>query len=78
MMSCITPNGQMIEQYTRPKASVSSTRNTTTPTFSASTAGRNCILAVQPNQACSVPVKSRKNSVTAVKNRMASVSLIFA
>uniref|UniRef100_UPI003FF13711 hypothetical protein n=1 Tax=Alistipes shahii TaxID=328814 RepID=UPI003FF13711 len=50
-MSCITPSGQMTEQYTRPKRSVRITRNATTPTFRASRAGRNWIFAIQPNHA---------------------------
>ena len=48
-----------------------------TPTFNASTAGRNCIFAIQPNHECSVPVKSRNSNVMNVKNRTASVSLIL-
>lgn len=47
-----------------------------TPAFSASSAGRNCIFAIQPIQPCSVPVKSRNRSVTSAKNTIASVSLI--
>lgn len=51
--------------------------NTMIPTFKASTAGRNCILAIHPNHACIVPVKSRNNSVMIAKNTTASVSLIL-
>lgn len=46
-------------------------------TFNARSAGRNCILAVQPNQVCSVPVKSRNSNVTVAKHRTASVNLIL-
>lgn len=56
---------------------VSATSNTTTPTFKASTAGRNCIFAIQPNQVCIVPVKSRNSSVIIAKNRTANVILIL-
>ena len=35
----------------RPNTKVSTARNSTTPMFSASTAGRNCIFAIHPNQA---------------------------
>ena len=34
-------------------------------------------MAVQPNHAWTVPVKSRNKAVTATKNSTASVSLIF-
>ena len=39
------------EQYTLPKTRVRSTRAITTPTFRASTAGRNWIFAIHPSQA---------------------------
>ena len=40
----------MTEQYTRPNNNVSTTNATMTPTFRANTAGKNWILAIQPNQ----------------------------
>lgn len=73
--SCITPNGHTTEQYMRPKRSVSRTNATTTPTLSASKAGKNCILASQPSHVWSVPVKSRNSSVISVKNTAANVTL---
>ena len=60
----------------RPNTKVSTARNSTTPMFSASTAGRNCIFAIHPNQVCSVPVKSRNNSVMSAKKMTARVSLM--
>ena len=65
------------EQYMRPKISVSSTRATTTPTLRANTAGKNCTWAVHPSQVCTAPVKSRNKKVTAMKNNVAKVILIF-
>lgn len=61
------PSGQITEQYTLPNVSVSINNSRTTPTFNASTAGKNWILAIQPNQACMVPVKSRNKSVIRAK-----------
>lgn len=61
--SCITPRGQITEQYTRPNASVSSISATITTTFKANTAGRNCIFAIQPSHLCATPVKSSSSSV---------------
>ena len=49
----------------------------TAPTWSASTAGRNWMVAIHDSQAWSAPVKSRKSSVSSPKKRMARVSLIF-
>ena len=72
-----TPRGHITEQYTRPKTRVSATRRMTTPRLSASTAGRNCILAIHPNHAWSVPVKSRKSNVIMPQNIMAAASLAF-
>ena len=48
-----------------------------TPTFTASTAGRNCTLAIQPRYACSVPVKSSNSRVIPIQNTHASTTLIF-
>ena len=45
--------------------------------FNASIAGRNWIFASQPNQPCSVPVKSRNSRVISVRQMMPHVSLIF-
>ena len=45
--------------------------------FSANTAGKNWILANQPNHPCNVPVKSRNNKVMSTKQIIAKVSLIF-
>jgi hypothetical protein len=57
--------------------SVSATSSTITPTFRASTAGRNWIFASHPNQAWIVPVKSRNRSVMSVKHNAAAMILIF-
>ncbi len=48
-----------------------------TPALSASTAGKNCILANQPNQRCKTPVKSTNSSVMSRKQIAASILLIF-
>ena len=48
-----------------------------TTRLSASTAGKNWILASQPSQWCNVPEKSRKSRVTATKQRAARMTLIF-
>ncbi len=50
---------------------------TTTPTFSANTAGKNCILAIHPSHAWTEPVKSRKSSVTKIILKAAKAILIF-
>jgi hypothetical protein len=76
-MSCITPKGQITEQYTLPKRRVRISSAATTPTFRASTAGRNCTLAIHPNHACSAPVTSRKSRVMQVKKILANVIRIF-
>ena len=49
----------------------------TTATFNASTAGRNWILANQPNQTCMLPVKSRNSSVMNKKQKRAAMILNF-
>ena len=77
MMSCITPNGQITEQYTLPKRRVRTVINAMTPKLSASTAGRNWTFAIHPSQAWMDPVKSRKRSVTPMKNIDARMILIF-
>ena len=51
MMSCMTPSGQMTEQYTLPNIRVSSTSAMITPALRAITAGRNCTLAIHPSHA---------------------------
>lgn len=48
-----------------------------TPALSASTAGKNYILASQPNQRCKTPVKSTNSSVMSRKQIAASILLIF-
>ena len=48
-----------------------------TPRFRANTAGRSCILAIQPKYRCSTPEISRNSSVNRLKNTIASVIRIF-
>ena len=71
------PIGQMTEQYNLPKSNVRTTSAAITAKFIARTAGRNCTLAIQPSQACNVPVKSRNSIVTPTKNMVARMIRIF-
>ena len=57
--------------------SVSAKRATMTTTLRAITAGKNWILANHESQWCSVPVKSRNNSVISTKTTAARIILIF-
>ena len=75
MMSCITPKGQITEQYVLPKMSVTAMSMATTTKFSASAAGRNWIFAIQPSHACNAPVTSRNSRVVPVKNIAAKIIL---
>ena len=75
--SCITPNGQITEQYRRPKSKVRASTATTEIMFRASTLGRNCSLAIQPSQGCTVPEKSRNSKVMPTKKIAASRILVL-
>ena len=61
----------------RPNKSVSNINPATTPKCIASTAGKNCTMAIHDSHRCKVPVKSRKRRVINTKNTTASVTLIF-
>ena len=61
----------------RPNTSVRSTSATTTPTLSASSAGRNWIFAIQPSHPLSAPVKSRNSMVIPIQNNHARITLSF-
>ena len=67
----------MTEQYSLPIARVKPNTTTMEITFNASTLGRNCSLAIQPSQGCTVPEKSRNSDVMPMRKIMASRILIF-
>ena len=75
--SCITPNGQMTEQYSLPTSKVSASTTIMEMTFRASTLGRNCNFAIQPSHGCTVPEKSRNSNVMPTKKITASRILIL-
>jgi hypothetical protein len=75
--SCITPNGQITEQYSLPMARVSASTTARAMTFRAITLGKNCNFAIQPNHGCTVPEKSRNSNVMPTKKITASRILIL-
>lgn len=77
MMSCITPSGHSMEQYTRPKIKVAKIRHTNTTKFAERTAGMNCIFASHPHPWIAVAEKSTKRAVIAKKQITAKITLIF-
>ncbi len=76
-MSWNMPIGQMTEQYTRPIRRVSIRRTATTARFKANAAGRNCILAIHPNQLVNNPEKSRNRRVQRINDILARMIRIF-
>ena len=71
------PNGQMTEQYMRPKTRVTTTNATITPALSASNAGHNCISASHDSQWCSTPETSTNSRVTSMNITASKTVLIF-
>lgn len=67
----------MMEQYILPKTPVSRMRKHIPAAFSASNAGRNCILASHPNHLWRVPVKSRNRPVMRMKTIKARIILVL-